>query len=318
MLMNEAMEAFALCAWCGMRFDIEAISWPRSQADAATARTGRCTGTKSLPTSCLRLRRLDDMFCGPACTWRALCRTGKSRYIRRYVGERDGGRCELCRLDCRALVRALGRLRSQTARRRCLLRAAAAHPCGAAAVVEAVKLGVARQPAVTKSGVRVAGRSTNRRSLLGSMQMLLADADTTSSSKMADAAVARLGWGGDLNTRSLRNVCRAQCVRAGHVYEIDHVQAVHQGGGMCGATNLRLLCRPCHKCVTAAQAAARAEARRQAKKEMLRPLAKKKLQDQRNYHFQIVGVLHYDHKSKLRVHGKNLPIAINHIHLLIF
>lgn len=36
-------------------------------------------------------------------------------------------------------------------------------------------------------------------------------------------------------------------------WEMDHIKAVHEGGGCCGLENLRTLCVPCHKQVTADQ-----------------------------------------------------------------
>jgi 5-methylcytosine-specific restriction endonuclease McrA len=48
-------------------------------------------------------------------------------------------------------------------------------------------------------------------------------------------------------------------------WEADHVVPVVEGGGGCRLENLRTLCVPCHKRVTRALAARRAEARRQVK-----------------------------------------------------
>lgn len=46
------------------------------------------------------------------------------------------------------------------------------------------------------------------------------------------------------------------------LFEMDHIVPVVEGGGACGLDNLRTLCRPCHRKVTAELAARRAEARR--------------------------------------------------------
>jgi 5-methylcytosine-specific restriction enzyme A len=45
-------------------------------------------------------------------------------------------------------------------------------------------------------------------------------------------------------------------------WDMDHVVPVVEGGGSCGLDNLRTLCRPCHKRVTAELAARRAAARK--------------------------------------------------------
>lgn len=37
-----------------------------------------------------------------------------------------------------------------------------------------------------------------------------------------------------------------------HLWEMDHIQPVCEGGGLCGLDNLRTLCVPCHKKETAA------------------------------------------------------------------
>lgn len=49
-----------------------------------------------------------------------------------------------------------------------------------------------------------------------------------------------------------------------HLWEMDHVVPVVEGGGGCGLDNLRTLCRPCHKRATAELATRRAELRKQA------------------------------------------------------
>ena len=47
-----------------------------------------------------------------------------------------------------------------------------------------------------------------------------------------------------------------------HLWEMDHIQPVVHGGGLCGLDNLRTLCTRCHDKETARLAAERAEARR--------------------------------------------------------
>ena len=46
-------------------------------------------------------------------------------------------------------------------------------------------------------------------------------------------------------------------------WEMDHVVPVVEGGGCCGLENLRVLCPPCHRGVTAQLARRRAEGRRE-------------------------------------------------------
>jgi 5-methylcytosine-specific restriction endonuclease McrA len=48
------------------------------------------------------------------------------------------------------------------------------------------------------------------------------------------------------------------------LFEMDHIVPVVEGGGSCGLENLRTLCVPCHRRVTAELAARRAQARRSA------------------------------------------------------
>jgi 5-methylcytosine-specific restriction endonuclease McrA len=45
---------------------------------------------------------------------------------------------------------------------------------------------------------------------------------------------------------------------------MDHIVPVVEGGGACGLENLRTLCKPCHKRVTAELAGRRAVAKRKA------------------------------------------------------
>lgn len=47
-------------------------------------------------------------------------------------------------------------------------------------------------------------------------------------------------------------------------WQVDHITPVVEGGGACGLENLRTLCTPCHKRVTAELAARRAKHRREA------------------------------------------------------
>lgn len=51
-----------------------------------------------------------------------------------------------------------------------------------------------------------------------------------------------------------------------HLWEMDHIRPVVEGGGGCGLDNLRTLCRPCHKRASRELAARRAAARREAKR----------------------------------------------------
>ena len=208
----------ALCAWCGREFDIR-----RALMCSAQETTVR--------HPVLYLKRLDDMFCGTECTNHAFVHTNQSKYIRRIVVARDNGRCELCRLDCRALVRALRKLPPGEARRQHVLRATLPHPCGAAA-------------AAAECGAMTA--------------------------RDAATAVRELAWGGLENAACLEKLCAGhgleKRVREGDAWEVDHVSAVHQGGGQCGDDNLRLLCRPCHKRITAAQATERSRKVQQKRK----------------------------------------------------
>ena len=48
----------------------------------------------------------------------------------------------------------------------------------------------------------------------------------------------------------------------GNMWDMDHVHAVVDGGGVCGLENMRTLCIACHKAVTAAQRTAAAAKRR--------------------------------------------------------
>lgn len=57
--------------------------------------------------------------------------------------------------------------------------------------------------------------------------------------------------------------------RPGHLWEMDHIVPVVEGGGGCGLDNLRTLCLGDHRKATAALAARRAAARRGAGQERL-------------------------------------------------
>jgi 5-methylcytosine-specific restriction protein A len=46
-------------------------------------------------------------------------------------------------------------------------------------------------------------------------------------------------------------------------YDIDHIVPVSEGGGCCGLSNLRTLCKPCHKGETKKLAKKRAKVRRE-------------------------------------------------------
>ena len=35
-----------------------------------------------------------------------------------------------------------------------------------------------------------------------------------------------------------------------HLWEVDHIKPVSEGGGLCGLDNLRTLCTPCHDAET--------------------------------------------------------------------
>lgn len=197
----------AMCAWCGTHFEIRYVDKQQNGMPQEEPSNH----------AILHLKRLDDMFCSANCTMQALVQTNQSKHIRALISKRDDGRCELCKLDCKALVKALKKLPAGEERRRHILTVSAAHPCGAAAA---------------------------------------ADRGTINASQ-ASQAVRDLGWGGQANAACLEKLCAghglAKRVREGDVWEVDHVQAVHLGGGQCCADNLRLLCRPCHKNITAAQ-----------------------------------------------------------------
>ena len=49
----------------------------------------------------------------------------------------------------------------------------------------------------------------------------------------------------------------------GGLWDADHIIRVADGGGMCGLENIRTLCIPCHKSVTAAGATEAARKRRE-------------------------------------------------------
>ena len=61
-----------------------------------------------------------------------------------------------------------------------------------------------------------------------------------------------------------RGGVRPPKVIEGSFWQVDHVVAVHQGGGCCSMDNLRTLCSRCHAHVTATQAKQRADERRRA------------------------------------------------------
>lgn len=58
----------------------------------------------------------------------------------------------------------------------------------------------------------------------------------------------------------LPNICKGYAAKVGflralgfgsaHLWEMDHIVPVSEGGGECGLENLRTLCIPCHKKVT--------------------------------------------------------------------
>jgi 5-methylcytosine-specific restriction enzyme A len=60
--------------------------------------------------------------------------------------------------------------------------------------------------------------------------------------------------------------CRSS---SGHTWEADHIVPVIEGGGECDLSNLRTLCLPCHRKVTAELAKRRAAAKRAAKAPVL-------------------------------------------------
>ena len=70
--------------------------------------------------------------------------------------------------------------------------------------------------------------------------------DTLGPARRAKIAVStRLNWGIKLSP-----------------WDMDHIVPVVEGGGACGLENLRTLCKPCHRSVTAALARRRAERRK--------------------------------------------------------
>lgn len=70
------------------------------------------------------------------------------------------------------------------------------------------------------------------------------------SSRVASAAAGH-SWAGAINT---------------HLWEADHIVPVVEGGGGCGLSNLRTLCRACHSKATAGLAGRRAKTKRLSKK----------------------------------------------------
>jgi len=51
----------------------------------------------------------------------------------------------------------------------------------------------------------------------------------------------------------------------GHLWEMDHIRPVSEGGGLCGLDNLRTLCVPCHRDETADLARRRVAEKQRAK-----------------------------------------------------
>ena len=64
------------------------------------------------------------------------------------------------------------------------------------------------------------------------------------------------------NAVAIRELLAAAGFRRRHLWEVDHVLSVVEGGGLCGLENLRTLCIPCHLAATRELAARRAEERR--------------------------------------------------------
>lgn len=80
-----------------------------------------------------------------------------------------------------------------------------------------------------------------------------------------DRAEKRLHSG---HARALAAVLRRAGFNQGQrPWQVDHIAPVVEGGGACGLENLRTLCTPCHKRVTADLAARRALRRRETAEE---------------------------------------------------
>lgn len=62
--------------------------------------------------------------------------------------------------------------------------------------------------------------------------------------------------------RGVCALCRYDSAASSFVWEMDHIVPVVEGGGSCGLENLRTLCVPCHRAVTAELKRRLAESRR--------------------------------------------------------
>lgn len=77
-----------------------------------------------------------------------------------------------------------------------------------------------------------------------------------------DRAPEQPAWREALAVMALLGFSQREAWRAGqHLWEMDHIVPVSEGGGGCGLENLRLLCLPCHRAVTAEWRAQRAAER---------------------------------------------------------
>lgn len=71
---------------------------------------------------------------------------------------------------------------------------------------------------------------------------------------------------GEYEARLARTYPRSLRAKKLATFDMDHIKPVSEGGGECGLENLRTLCKPCHRKVTAELAARRALARREARR----------------------------------------------------